>query len=302
MIRLIIIISITVLMAACGPKISGTGQHGEAAIAGVVLDVDGNQAIDKTVKVARSDYRARGGETYGSYSIDSTVTDNNGFFRIIVPINGTYTISLKTDSSFLLLQNQMVKSVDVNLGEISLSTPTTLLVYPWWDTTSVSQEFIVKGTDWQYTVNSKTPTEIEVFAGDITLIHKGTLESENVNTIEDNYIGDSAKYIDSYDSITDSTIDSTAKVVSQYNVPNSGKLNESINISFVEDSNDVRYTVDWGDNALMLDTIKTDYNGATHIYKKTGKYTITIKKLSRNSKVPEIWDTIKEDEFIININ
>jgi hypothetical protein len=297
MIRLILLLVIQMLLLSCGPKIAGTGQHGEAAIAGVVIGVDGAVAKNQSIKIARVDYRKPiGAISYDSFTIDSITSDNNGFFRVLVPINGSYTISSKLDSTFILLSNKSIKDDDIDLGEIRFEGGESITLYPWWGDGLENEILTVEGTDWFYLVSGDSASTINLPKGEVVLLQEGSSEKIAVNTEDITSIGDSAKYISPIDSTI--PIDSSSRL---FTAPEFVAVNKSVTIKFLDFTMGSRYHISWGDSSNVVDTAVVISDVISHKYTTVGSYTIIVKELVLDSKMDSSWIEIKDDQLIIKV-
>ncbi len=180
------------LLNSCGMVISGTGQHGEAKVIGMVSMRSGEPASRLPITVSSADYIPER-QNYREATSTDIVTDKNGYFEFTIPADETVTLSARFGNDLLYIPNLTAENYE-KAQFCQFQKGVTYSVYPWWESDDELDIFAVQGTDWTFTVMDSGKGELLLPAEMVTLVHKDETKEYQVNASLDNSIGEPGTY------------------------------------------------------------------------------------------------------------
>lgn len=184
----------TTLFNSCGMVISGTGQHGEAKMIGMVSMSSGEPAARMPITISSSNHIPERGEFRAASKSWDVYTDKDGYFEFIIFDDDTVTVSARFGNDLLYIPNLTAENVEpVQQCQFEEGVPYS--VYPWWSDDGEADIFAVKGTDWTFAVEDTEEGELLLPGEMITLIHKNEQENYEVNAVLDNPLGNPVDYL-----------------------------------------------------------------------------------------------------------
>ncbi len=180
------------ILCSCGMVISGTGQHGEAKVIGMVSMKSGEPASRLPITVSSSDYIPER-QIFRTATSTDIFTDKNGYFEFTIPADEIVTLSARFCNDLLYIPNLTASNYE-KAEDCQFQEGVPYSIYPWWESNDEVDVFAVQGTDWTFTVKDSGKSELLLPPEMITLIHKDETTNYEVNASLDNSIGEPGTY------------------------------------------------------------------------------------------------------------